>query len=263
MFIISPLGSAPVSDSPPYRAALQIPRSDEPGLAVLGRQNVTLVGRSSGKQSPILASIFVDVEKQDLPVSLESDFRHIFFRELGETVHSPRIVGRWADSSSFNLQASSYLALRSSDPALFSLDDRGNMTALAPGKGELYATYFLGSQKVSLAIPVTLPTQILRALPSSFNFGLVELGKASIPIDVVLTNVSGAPQELLTLRLSPIFTETDDCAIPTTLGPGKSCTFTIRWSPKSRSEMGGAMEIALTTGIMKVYLSGSPGDHLP
>ncbi len=263
MFILSPLGSATVSVNPPYRATLQIPQS-EPQSRLIGRHNVTLVGRCSGKDVPICANIFIDVEKEGLPVRLVADLNRVLFRNLGESVYSPRIVGYWADGSHFDVQESTYLRMRSSDPRLFSVDERGYMTALAPGEATLQVTYALDSQQSSLSIPVRMPNQPLRALPSSFYFGMVQVGKTSIALPVSLTNVSAVPQELRRIRLSEHFEETDDCAVPATLGPGKSCTVTITWHPESLREMGGGMEIEVGTETkIGVSLTGSAVDHLP
>ncbi len=263
MFILGPLGSAPVSVNPPHRATLQIPQSDEQSR-LIGRHNVTLVGRCSGKGFPICANIFIDVEKEGLPVRLVADLNRVLFQNLGESVYSPGIEGYWADGSHFDLQESTYLRMRSSDPRLFSIDERGYMTSLAPGEATLQVTYALDSQQTSLSIPVRMPNQPLRALPSSFYFGMVQVGKTSIALPVSLTNVSAVPQELRRIRLSEHFEETDDCAVPATLGPGKSCTVTITWHPESLREMGGGMEIEVGTETkIGVSLTGSTVDHLP
>src|SRR5258707_15634159 len=62
MSILSPLGSATVSVNPPYRATLQIPQS-EPQSRLIGRHNVTLVGRCSGKDVPYVR-IFLSMSKR-------------------------------------------------------------------------------------------------------------------------------------------------------------------------------------------------------
>ncbi len=263
MFIVSPLGSATVSVNPPYRATLQIPQS-EPQSQLMGRQNVTLVGHCPGKTFPICANIFIDVEKEGLPVRLVADPNSVLFRELGESMYSPRIVGYWADGTDFDLQESTYLSKRSSNPRLFSMDQRGYMTALAPGEATLQVTDALDSQQTSLSIPVRMPDQPLRVLPSSFNFGMVQVGKPSVALPVSLTNVSAVPQQVRRIQLSGHFEETDDCALPATLGPGKSCTVTISWHPESLRERGGSMEIEVGAETkIGVPLTGSVVDHLP
>jgi hypothetical protein len=263
MFILSPLGSATVSVNPPYRATLQVPQG-VPQSRLIGRHNVTLVGRCPGKDVPVCANIFIDVEKEGLPLRLVADRNRVLFQNLGESAYSPRIVGYWADGSYFDLQESTYLRMRSSDPRLFSVDERGYMTALSPGEATLQVTYTLDSQQTSLSIPVRTPNQPLRALPSSFYFGMVQLGRASIALPVSLTNVSGVPQELRRIRLSEHFEETDNCAVPATLGPGESCTVTVTWHPQSLRETGGGVEIevGMETKI-GVSLTGSAVNHLP
>src|SRR5260370_35411334 len=117
-------GSRTVKLNPPDRAPLQLPQS-EPQSRLIGRHNVTLLGRCSGKDVPICANIFIDVEKEGLPVRLVADLNRVLFRNLGESVYSPRIVGYCADDGHFDVQEATYLRMGSSDPRRVSVYERG------------------------------------------------------------------------------------------------------------------------------------------
>lgn len=267
MFIISPLGTASVSDTAPYRATFQIPATDDRGTRLIGRQNITLFGRRPGHE--VLAGILVDVEKEHLPIKLITERRGVSFQDLGDRLTVPMIMGYWADGSYFDLQESTYLSMRSSDPDLFSVDERGNMIALAPGKATLQVKYALGSEETSLSIPVTMPKQALRVLPRSTYVGMVQVGKASISVPVSATNVSTAPQHLRAIRVPEHFEETDDCALPGTLSPAQTCTIKLTWHPKILGEMGGGIDIELGEDEygerrkITIFITGSAVDHLP
>jgi len=158
----APIGISAVGSSLPAQFSLSIPSDID-----CGQYRLTAEGTTTTGQTAESASIIIDVERPDLPVSLSTFPSGIFLQQPSQTI--PLIVmGTFADGSILDVTGSSYVSYTSGNTAVATVDQHGMVTAVAPGSGYIKATYSLGGNSVQVSVPVSFPATGGGATASNF-----------------------------------------------------------------------------------------------
>jgi len=106
----------------------------------------------------------------------------------------------------------------------------------------------ISSGAVQLAVVALAGSGIqpgLSASSTSLAFGVVTVGSVSAPQTVTLTNSGTASLTLTSIATTANFTQTSTCALsPNALGPGSSCTITVKFAPAQAGSLTGTLTVA-------------------
>jgi hypothetical protein len=249
--IISDIGfSNDFRESPPYSFTFTIPQEEPSGSGtLLGVHSLTLFGTVIGRKNDYdLASIDVDVEEPELPLSLLAtgtisyyNPTHLFFVDSGNEGRV-RIYAKFPNGHELDVTHSTYLQLLSGNSAVIRVSEDGTVTSVGSGETYLILNYTLGSQKKQLFVLVTveIPSRGLAVSPSTVDFGDVPVGTSSPARQVTITNNSESAVKIFELQYK---LEQDNCS-NNTLPPGGSCTFTVSFAPATRAAVHWTMYIS-------------------
>ncbi|MGI9102809.1 MAG: choice-of-anchor D domain-containing protein [Terriglobales bacterium] len=108
------------------------------------------------------------------------------------------------------------------------------------------------------AVPSYCVSYSLTATPSAINFGSVSVGKTSVQA-VVLTNTGTGNLNIASDSLTAAGFAITGLALPQTLSPGQSSTFTVSFAPASAGTYSATLSLLRTNGmsITSILLSGS------
>ena len=169
---------------------------------------LTAGGTTASGVSVESATILIDIERPDLPVSLAPLMPGIAFESLGE--QSPVVVlATFSDGSIFDVTRSSYLTYSAADPGTAAVDGGGIVTAGSPGTTLIKAIYRLNGQSVELDVPVAVPPQVLAPFAASLSFGDQNVGTGSGAQSVTLTNAASGPVRRCRTRSHRAWNEAD------------------------------------------------------
>ena len=151
------IGFAGTISGLPGELSVQIPKDIK-----LGRHSISVVGRPQSAKEPIVAATEIDVERPDLPASMSASFSGLQFDSPGEQVHLDVFAGFFDRATSpiktvtYDVTESSHISYSSANTEVATVDSSGQVTAVAPGAGEIRVTYALGEIRVSIGVPVHL-----------------------------------------------------------------------------------------------------------
>ena len=220
--ILGPGGPLDANTSAPAAFSLTIPSNTVPG-----RYGLTAVGRPSVGKAVFSKSIDITVERPDKPVSLTTNPPVYYFRQ-GEFDYL-RVSGRFADATNLNVTESTYLSFSSSNPAIVTVNTKGLVRAVAPGHATVVTTYSGGPSK---GVPVFVTGAPVSPSPTSLSFGTQNIGTASGPRTLTLTNTSNNPSlRVIRVGTSGDFSETDNCVSSSPLAVGATCTVNVTFAP--------------------------------
>ncbi|HZE80982.1 MAG TPA: IPT/TIG domain-containing protein [Candidatus Polarisedimenticolia bacterium] len=250
-----PIGISDLATSVPAQFSINIPSNIECGRHILTALGVTASG--SLVQS---ATINLDVERPDMPVSLSSQFQSHTFEAQGQT--SPMmLLATFSDGSSLEVTGSSKVTYQSTNATVVNVDATGAATAVATGNASLVATYQNPSgPNLQISIPVTvLPFEITLA-PNSLDFGTIIVGN-SVSRSIVITNssVGDSALSIKSVGASGPYSETDNCVSTSPLALDGTCTITVTFNPTAVGQSQGTLSIDnSSTGVSFVVpLTGS------
>jgi hypothetical protein len=133
-------------ESRPIQFQVRIPADTRPGI-----YRVTAIGRISGGDTESDA-VTIDVEKSEEPVRIWAEPALVQFARVGDEI-PVRVLGAFADGSHEELTKSSKTEFSSADPRVATVDARGIVTAVAPGKTTIQAR----TPSSDYSIPVRVP----------------------------------------------------------------------------------------------------------
>lgn len=125
------------------------------------KYNLTAIGKTSSGQAVFSKAISLSVERADTPTRLANDIPAIPFQAPGDFEYL-RISGTFPDGSVVNVTESTYLSFSSSNPAVATVNAKGLVRAVAPGKAIIEAAYSGGPKK---GVPVSVASGPLRPTP--------------------------------------------------------------------------------------------------
>lgn len=246
-----PIGMSTVAKSVPAQIPVTIPSSIACGPRVLTAEGTTASGASAES-----ASITIDVERPDFPVSLSASFTSLTLESQGET--TPFVFfAKFSDGAVLRVNESSYVTYTSSNTAIATVDTFGKVTAVGPGETFVVAQYTLGSLTNQISIPVSVQLPMLTASPSSLTFASQSVGTTSRPQRVTLSNVSGGTLSILSISASSDFSETDNCVASSPLGSSGTCVANVTFSPTAAGARAGTLTISNSANTVPMSLSPS------
>lgn len=254
-----PIDTGGTATSVPAQFPLNIPANIS-----LGKHMLTAVGTSSGNQVLYSPTIFIDVERADLPTQLTVNHKKLPFSAPGYALPF-RIYGFFSDGNTLDVTGSSYLSFSSSNASVATASTSGSVRAFAQGSAVITATYTLtnaqGTHSVSVSIPVTVQPPATTPLPSSLNFNPQAVGTSSPPQTLTIANATASDQ---LLKVGPVtalgdFSETDNCASSSPVPVGGVCTINVTFAPTVVGAESGAILVRndLTGIALSVPVTGT------
>jgi len=219
---------------------------------------LTASGLSASGQSAQSATILIDVERPDLPISLSALMPSITFGVQGQQF--PVItLATFADGTILDVTQSSNISYSSLNPGVAIVDPTGLLTGVAPGNTSLQAIYGQGSSSVSVSIPVTVPALVLSPSPTSLSFGSQDVGTNSAQQQSTLTNGENGPIGILGVHATGDFSESDDCVSSSPLALNATCTINVSFTPTATGLRTGMVYIdnRFTTAPLGIRLTGT------
>lgn len=248
-----PIGTSSIASSAPAQFSMTIPTDIACRTFML-----TAVGATSSGQFVQSATILIDVERPDPPVSLSTLMSGITFETLGE--QSPvTVLATFSDGSILDATRSSYVVYSSANPAIAAVDANGIVTGVSAGGTTITATYTLNGQTVNVNVPVTVPPPVLSPSPGSLAFNSQNVGTSSASESVTLTNLSNAPLKVLTISAAGDFSETDNCVTSSPLAANATCIVNVTFAPTAAGNRMGTLRIAnsFNNVVMGISLAGT------
>lgn len=158
----APIGFAGTISSLPGEFSVRIPKDIE-----LGKHTLTVEGTTKFGNEPISATIEIDVERPDSPVSMSATLSGIELDSPGEKIPLEVIV-QYADGTTYRATSSSHIGFSSANTEVATVDASGQVTAVASGVGSITVKYTLGDNKLSIGIPVRMPNSDRETSTSNF-----------------------------------------------------------------------------------------------
>jgi uncharacterized protein YjdB len=181
------LGITPLITAPPYQFSIDIPAD-----ITAGNYTLTALGFPLSGTGPILSTVTIDIERSDTPIGISSDPASIPFSYAGVTCYL-FITGAFADGSQVALAESTRITYSSDALAVATVDERGAVTAVAPGSANITVTY----AGVSTQVPVTV-AQPVTLIPS-----VASLYTSQSLLLTSLVNMAPGVDQSLTWSISP------------------------------------------------------------
>lgn len=156
-----PIGFNTLASSVPAQFSIAIPSDADCRLYTLTADGLTQSG-----QHVTSASIQIDVERPDFPVSLSASDSGLALESQGEQVHLA-VLADFADGSTVDVTHSTLLSYASSNPAVATVDASGTVTVVAAGNAFVTAKYTILGQSLQISIPVNVSHPKLTVSPAS------------------------------------------------------------------------------------------------
>ncbi len=150
------VGQAPAVTAPPYLFSIQIPPSIPSGHYLIVARGIPQSGGDPIFSDPV----DVDIERLDVPTQLKPDGNSVNLGYVGSELPLG-VVGVFADGARVRLTQSKYTTYSSDTPDVVTVDERGIVAAMGPGKANLTVTYRnppVG--EISIRVPAYVPVPI-------------------------------------------------------------------------------------------------------
>ncbi len=158
----NPIGFAGTISLLPGELSVQIPKD-----IGFGRYRLTVEGTpKSGKES-IFATVEIDVERLDFPVSMSATLSGIELDSPGQQIPL-EVLAQYSDGTTYVATSSSHISFSSANTEVATVDASGQVTAVAPGIGSITVKYTMGDNKLSIGIPVQMPNPDRESRGSNF-----------------------------------------------------------------------------------------------
>lgn len=239
-----PIGVSGLATSVPAQFSMTIPTD-----IACRRFMLTAVGTNPSGQSAHSTTIFIDVERPDMPTALSTQIPGLSFEVLGEQF--PLILfAKFPDGSILEVTRSSYVTYSSSNAAIATVDANGIVTGGSAGTATVTATYTLNGQSVTTAVPVAVPPPVMTVSPTSLNFGSQNVGTSSSTQQLTVANTGNGSLKILKVAAAGDFTETDNCSSSSPLPVTNSCTISVTFMPTAAGSRIGS--VSITNGFNAV-----------
>jgi hypothetical protein len=173
----------------------------------LGRHELSVVGTPQSGKERILATIQIDVERPDLPASMSSQFSGLQLDSAGEQVPLD-VLAQFFDrttspitTATYDVTESTHISFSSANTEVATVDSSGQVTAVAPGAGQIQVKYTLGDNRVSIGIPVHVPDPNGESERNKFIFSIAPGGQkiepgGSASFKLTVSSFSNFPGEI-------------------------------------------------------------------
>jgi Big-like domain-containing protein len=173
----------------------------------LGRHRISVSGRPRSGKDLIFAATEVDVERPDLPASISAQFPGLQFDSAGEQSRL-NVYAEFFDRTTspvttvtYTVTESSHISFSSANTEVATVDSSGQVTAVAPGIGEIRVKYTLGDNRVSIGIPMQVRDPNEQGSKNKFVFSIapglqkIEPG-GSASFNVTVSSFANFPGEI-------------------------------------------------------------------
>jgi hypothetical protein len=229
--VVSPLSDLPpdvVTQSVPLELAVTIP-SD---VNKAGTYPFKAMGTTTSGELVESDPITLDVERDDMPVSLWSQFDKHFFAARGQS-GPMMLTATFSDGKIIEVTESPNVTYRSTDTKVVTVDKAGTATAVETGTAAIIVSYKNpNGPDVRLTIPVEVERFQMTFSPSSLDFGNVQIGSsASLSVTANNNSVSGIPLRIKAVSTTAPYSETNNCISSSPLAMDVTCELTITFRP--------------------------------
>ncbi len=249
--VIGPGGPVGSNTSAPITFSITIPTNTVPRKYAL-----TAVGRVSGAPSVFSKAVSIRIERPDTPTRLANDLPAIPFQAPGDFEYL-RISGTFPDGSVVNVTESTYLSFSSSNTSVATVNAKGLVRAVGPGRAIIEAAYSGGPRK---GVPVSVANGPLKPSPTSLSFGSQNIGTVSGSQSVTLTNsTNNASLGITRVTASGDFSEADNCVSSSPLAVGATCTVNVAFAPTATGSREGYLNLQtnMISSPVGIPLSGT------
>lgn len=158
-----PFGFLGTISTLPGQFSVPIPASDiRCGMHVLTADGTTTAGGDAA------ASLSIDVERPDLPVSLSTPGSSLVLESLGMQV--PLLtLATFSDGTVLDVSESTLMSYTSTNAAVATVDATGHVTAVGAGSAAVCIIYTQGGKTVQLTLRVQVLTQNVAVSPGFFD----------------------------------------------------------------------------------------------
>lgn len=232
-----PIDYSGFQTSVPAHFSITIPIGVNPATYALSAIGMATSGEST-QSDPVL----IDVEQQDMPLSISASEPSMDL--LGPGITLPlTFLGTFSNGKVLDVTRSSYVGYTSSNSSTATVESNGMVTAAAPGFSVVTATYKNNGHSVRGFIDIDVPPPVLTPSAYSISFGNQVVGTASRAQKLTLTNDSIGPVRIRSLSTSGDFSETDNCMSSPLLPSGGACSVSITFSPGVTGRRTGTLQI--------------------
>ena len=138
-----------------------------------------------------------------------------------------------------------------------SVNVRFKPTALGAATGTLQFTDNASGSPQVIQLTGNGVTDAIVMQPASVTFSPQPIGITSNPLNVVVTNTSGAGISLTSITASSGFSQTNSCGTTIAPTPAKSCVISVTFTPGTSGEIDGTLTLADSAGSQTLALTGT------
>lgn len=236
------VGPAPINFALPDNGSLTRFHIPIPPRTMCQKVSFSAMGVTTDGKNIESEPVEIDIERPDLPIGLASvNWPKLFFSTPGGQLPID-LIASFSDGQKLDVHVSSRVAYSSTDASVVQVDDQGGVTARMPGKASVMATYRQSGRSVQLVIPVEVSTGAFAASTYSVSFGEQAVGSTSSR-EILLTNVMNSPASVLSVEVTPLFLETNDCISSLPIRPHSTCSVKVIFRPSRSGPHPGSLTI--------------------
>jgi hypothetical protein len=254
---ISGVPPTEVVHSLPAEFSITIPSN----ITACRRYSLTAMGRTTAGEVVDSDSIAIDVERPDMPVSLSSQSSSLIMEAPGENLRL-LILAHFSDGAVIEMSESGKLTFHSTDTKIVTVDETRTAMAVATGKAAVIVTYKnQNGPDLQLTIPVAVERFQVTFLPSSLDFGNVQVGSsASLPVTVTNNTFSNMLLMIKAIITSGPYSEKDSCKSSLPLAVGAKCEIKVTFTPTEPGQNPGKLNIVdSASGVASVIVMSGNG----
>src|SRR5215469_4062855 len=163
----NPIGVSDFAPTTPAQLSITIPAD----LSSSRTYTLTALGDTDSGQMVSSPTILLDLERPDMPTSLNADSAELILESQGEQSRLG-ISATFVDGRVLDVTGSSNLVYRSSDWRVVTVNANGLVTAVADGSATITAIYGEGSDgQLQVSVPVTVEAPVLTPSTTVLNLG--------------------------------------------------------------------------------------------
>lgn len=231
-----PNGFNALLNRPPFVFSLTPPGSR------LGSYLLTAWAVDENRRTVVSTPVSIDIEPAVTPVAITALMSQLIFRSPGQELPL-RIMATFPDGSVADATESSNVAYASANTSLATVDSHGLVTALASGATSITVTYG-ESSNLKITIPVSVQRAAAGIASASIVFSAQQVGNASAPQKVEISNQANGPITIRSVQASGDFIESNNCVSASPLAAGGSCTAMVTFTPSAVGSRAGRLTVS-------------------
>ncbi len=204
-----------------------------------------ITSAAASPASLAFASQVFDTSSSPLTVTLEN---------TGSVALAPTLISVTGDFSETDNCVSETVAAGAS--CSIQVEFTPQATGPLTGEMTIFANVYGGQLTVDLS-GTGAPAGVVSLTPSTVNFGQVEVGATSAPLEVTATNSSAAAIPISSVTITSPFTISVSSCGTTSLAPNTDCQVQVEFAPTEAGPASGLLTFTDGAGTQTVELSGT------